>query len=110
MAGVAGDLRALDPAPRPATSRAGGENFYDVQQRFVPFIHGLIERYRSTDANLSCAAHGGLYWMMLPQVLQNVDYEFIRAQGGFTYASFITAEWRAEKMICTAWNGLPVPA
>ena len=32
----------------------GGESFYDVRDRFVPFIDGLVSEYCDTDANLLC--------------------------------------------------------
>ena len=51
----------------------GGENFYEVQRRFLPFINGLIEQYKDTDKNILCVAHGGLYWVMLPHVFINID-------------------------------------
>lgn len=86
----------------------GGENFYEVQRRFVPFVNRLIAQYQNTDKNLLCVSHGGLYWMMLPQVLKNVDTEFIRQHGAFTFASFIVSELGAQGLVCLEWNGMPI--
>ncbi|HLO14696.1 MAG TPA: histidine phosphatase family protein [Anaerolineales bacterium] len=86
----------------------GGENFYDVQKRFVPFINGLIQEYHATAANLLCIGHGGLYWMMLPLVLKNVDTEFIRKHGAFEYAAFVVSELTPEGLMCSEWNGVQV--
>lgn len=86
----------------------GGESFYDVKNRFVPFINGLIQQYGSTDANLLCIGHGGLYWVMLPLVLTNIDSEFILEHQSFEYASLITSELRSEGLVCLEWNGIQV--
>ena len=88
----------------------GGETFYDVQKRFVPFIEGLIERYKRTDATLLCIGHGGLYWMMLPLVLKNVNFSFIQRHGAFPYASWVTAELKQGRLFCVRWNEVLVDA
>jgi broad specificity phosphatase PhoE len=84
----------------------GGESFYDVQQRFVPFIAGLTGEYGRTDENLLCVAHGGLYRAMLPEVLTNVDQNFIDSNGGIDYTDCIVAELRPEGLVCVEWNGV----
>ena len=83
----------------------GGESFYDVRGRFVPFIENLIQQYQRTDANLLCVGHGGLYWMMLPLVLKNVNTEFIAERHGFPYGTLIVSEWSPEGMVCREWSG-----
>jgi broad specificity phosphatase PhoE len=83
----------------------GGESFYDVKNRFVPFTDGLIQQYQCTEAKLLCVAHGGLYWMMLPLVLRNIDTEFLYQQQGFPYTAIIVAELTAEGLVCVEWNG-----
>jgi broad specificity phosphatase PhoE len=84
----------------------GGESFCDVRDRFVSFIDNLIRQYQHTDANLLCVAHGGLYWMMLPLVLNNVDTEFITQRHGFDYGTLIVSEWTPEGLVCREWNGV----
>jgi broad specificity phosphatase PhoE len=83
-----------------------GENLYDVQKRFVPFIDGLVRQWADMDENLLCVAHGGLYWTMLPLVLINVDAGFIDAHGGIDYAACIVVELRPEGLACIEWNGV----
>jgi broad specificity phosphatase PhoE len=83
----------------------GGETFYDVRERFVPFIDGLIQRYQDTDTNLLCLGHGGLYWVMLPLVLKNIDTKFISEHPSFGYATTVVSELRPEGLICIEWNG-----
>lgn len=86
----------------------GGESLYDVRNRFAPFIDQLIQQYHDTDANLLCIGHGGLYWIMLPLVLTNIDTEFILKNQSFEYASLITAELRPQGLMCLEWNGVQV--
>lgn len=84
----------------------GGESFYDVRNRFVPFINRLFQEYRDPQANLLCIGHGGLYWITLPLVLTNIDTEFILKHQSFPYASLIVAELRSEGLVCLEWNGV----
>jgi broad specificity phosphatase PhoE len=82
----------------------GGETFYQVKERFVPFIDRLIHNHQETDDKLACIAHGGLYWMMLPLVLANIDTEFIKQRQGFAYTTTVTAELTSDGLVCTKWN------
>lgn len=82
----------------------GGETFIDIQNRFVPFIDGLISRFGDTQSEILCVSHGGVYWMMLPLVLKNVDLETI-ALHGLDYTSCILSESRAGGLVCVEWNG-----
>ena len=82
----------------------GGESFYDIRQRFVPFIDRLVGRYGITEAGILCVSHGGVYWVMLPLVLKNVDHELV-ARHGLDYTSCIVAEWRSDGLYCLEWNG-----
>ena len=86
----------------------GGESFYAVRQRFVPFIRRLVQDCAQGQACLLCVGHGGLYRHMLPQVLINVDAAFITCHGGLSYTTFITAESTPRGLVCTAWNGISV--
>ena len=82
----------------------GGESFYNIRDRFVPFIDGLVSQYGGTETEVVCVSHGGVYWMMLPLVLKNVDYELI-SKHGFDYTTCIVSELRAEVLVCVEWNG-----
>ena len=70
----------------------GGETFYDIRDRFVPFIDGLVDQYKGIESCIVCVSHGGIYTMMLPLVLKNVNTELIQ-KCGFDYATCIVAEW-----------------
>jgi len=77
----------------------GGESFVDIRERFVPFIEGLIRQYGNTDDRLLCVSHGGLYWMMLPLVVRNVDIDLM-SRHGFGYAAYVVSELRPEGLFC----------
>jgi probable phosphoglycerate mutase len=81
----------------------GGESFHDIARRFVPLIDGLVARYGGTDNSVLCVAHGGLYALMLPLVLRNVDRELI-ARHGLGHTVSIVAEQGPRGLLCTAWN------
>ena len=82
----------------------GGESFYDIRERFVPFIEGLVRQYGTTEQGVVCVSHGRIYHQMLPLVLKNVGHELI-SQHGFDYTTWIVAELRSEGLICVEWNG-----
>jgi broad specificity phosphatase PhoE len=83
----------------------GGESFNDLRMRFIPFLSGLVHQFERTGETILCVSHGGLYRMMLPQVLCNLDDASIREHGGFEYTTWITAEPRQGQLACTEWNG-----
>ena len=82
----------------------GGESFYDLRNRFLPFIDDLKGHYGNGPENILCLTHGGLLGMMLPLVLVNVDTDFMRQQS-YDYASFIVSKLSPDGLICTHWNG-----
>jgi 2,3-bisphosphoglycerate-dependent phosphoglycerate mutase len=85
----------------------GGESFYDIRDRFVPFIEGLVAQHGDTDANLLCVAHGGVLWMMLPLVLPNVDADLM-SQHGFGHATCIISELGPDGLRCVEWDGVRI--
>ena len=85
----------------------GGESFYDVRDRFVPFIEGLAAQYGATGANLLCVAHGGVLWLMLPLVLPNVDADLM-SQHGFGHATCIISELGPDGLRCVEWDGVRI--
>jgi broad specificity phosphatase PhoE len=81
-----------------------------VRDRFVPFIDSLIQQRRDTDANLLCIGHGGLYWMMLPLALKNIDPQFISKQQGFGHTALIISQLEPQGLICREWDGVKIGA
>jgi broad specificity phosphatase PhoE len=78
----------------------GGECFVDIQKRFVPFIESLK---RDGDENILLVAHGGLFHLMLPLVLSNIDHEFVDAHG-IGHTECVIAELHGDEFICRQWG------
>lgn len=85
----------------------GGETFFDIRNRFVPFIDRLIDQHGDTETNVLCVSHGGIYRLMLPLVLRNVNEETVELLG-IDYTTSIVSELRSEGLICVEWNGKSV--
>ena len=78
----------------------GGENFLKIQERFLPFIDHLKPR---KDEHLLLVGHGGLFHLMLPRVLMNVENEFVKIHG-LGHAECVIAEWHANGWLCRQWG------
>ena len=85
----------------------GGESYNDIQARFTPFIADLIDRYGTSDIEIICVSHGGLYMLMLPDLLANIDAAYL-SRSGFKNTDFLTAELRKESLYALEWNGQPL--
>jgi probable phosphoglycerate mutase len=83
----------------------GGESFVEIQERFVPFIAGLLPAQGETDQSIALVGHGGLYLAMLPLVLKNVDHAFA-CQYGFPYTAVVEANACPDGLNCVCWAGI----
>lgn len=81
-----------------------GESFNDIRARFVPFITGLVDRYATSGAVIALVAHGGLYRLMLPLVLENVSPAYAHATP-FPNTGFVRAETRGGQLVAVEWCG-----
>jgi probable phosphoglycerate mutase len=79
-----------------------GECFLDIQNRFVPFIEELV-RTRSEDDNILLIGHGGLFLLMLPLVLTNVDHSFAVSRG-LGNTEYVLASREADGLVCIQWG------
>lgn len=68
---------------------AEGESYSDVRTRFLAFVDGLIKQFGNSQERILCIGHGGLYRIMLPLVIQNLE-NF--DPGWLGYASCIITE------------------
>ena len=85
----------------------GGESFRDIQNRFRPFIEGLVSEGRDLHRSIILVSHGGLYTAMLPAVLKNVGLAFARRHG-IPYTGYAVAETRPDGLYCLSWCGVSV--
>jgi 2,3-bisphosphoglycerate-dependent phosphoglycerate mutase len=81
----------------------GGECFLDIQNRFVPFIEELANASLAEDDNFLLVGHGGLYLLMLPLVLTNVDHSFATSHG-IGNAEYILAKRESTGLVCVQWG------
>jgi len=80
----------------------GGESFVDIQNRFVPFIESL-KRY--DDEDILLVGHGGLFHLMLPLVLTNIDNDFV-SEHGLDHTDCVIAELRSDEFVCLQWGNI----
>jgi len=80
----------------------GGESFVDIQNRFLPFIDSFK---RDDDEEVLLVGHGGLFHLMLPLVLTNIDDEFVRDHH-IGHADCIVAELVSDQWVCRQWGAV----
>lgn len=83
----------------------GGESFHEIQERFTPFIDGLVQDGRNSSRSIILVAHGGLYLAMLPVILKNVTFA-LACQHNFPYTAYAMAETRPDGLYCISWCGV----
>ena len=81
----------------------GGENFWDIRRRFVPFIEGLVKEFDKTPAHLLLVSHGGTLRCMLPLILRNIDFPFVQ-NSHVHNTDVIVAESTPEGLVCRSWG------
>ena len=80
-----------------------GECFLDIENRFVPFIDELISANSHGDRHILLIGHGGLFLLMLPLVLNNIDHSFAAAHGMGNVES-VLAEYGTRGLVCIQWG------
>ncbi len=54
---------------------AGGESFMDIYRRFIPFIENIRKENEDQADSIMFVSHGGLFYTMLPLILENISYK-----------------------------------
>jgi broad specificity phosphatase PhoE len=80
-----------------------GECFLDIENRFVPFIDELVSANSHGDRHILLIGHGGLFLLMLPLVLNNIDHSFATAQG-LGNMEYVLAEYGTRGLVCMQWG------
>ncbi len=80
------DTRAEDHMP-------GGENLVQIRARFLPFIASLTRRFANSDECILLLGHGGLYRLMLPEVVTDFSRVYSRRYN-LPQAGLVETEWR----------------
>jgi broad specificity phosphatase PhoE len=81
----------------------GGECFLDIQNRFVPFIEALTQDGTQGDDQILLVGHGGLFQLVLPLILINVDVSFAKSHG-MGHTETILAEQGQNGLVCLQWG------
>jgi hypothetical protein len=71
----------------------------------VPFIEDLLRKRKDQDEHILLVGHGGLFQLMLPLVLTNVDDAFVQSHG-VGHTDCILAEARAGDLVCLQWGSI----
>jgi probable phosphoglycerate mutase len=79
---------------------AGGESFVDIQNRFLPFVESFKHE---SDDHILLIGHGGLFHLMLPLVLTNIDNDFVRSHG-MGHTECVVAELHSDGFVCRQWG------
>jgi len=80
----------------------GGESFHEVHTRFAGWLGELVRSYADTAEVLLLVGHGGLYRIMLPEVLVNVSVQF-SLDHPLYYTGYVLAEPGVAGLVCIAW-------
>ena len=80
-----------------------GECFLDIQNRFVPFIDELVSANSHGDRHILLIGHGGLFLLMLPLILNNIDHSFASAHG-IGKMEYVLAEYGTRGLVCVQWG------
>lgn len=89
-------------------SLGGGETYYALRDRFVPFVENLVDASRHEPGILALVGHGGTYRCMLPLILSNISFQFAREAPLHNTTRVIT-ELRGSRLYCLQWGELTPP-
>lgn len=85
----------------------GGESFNDMRQRFFPFIERIRSEYTDPSDCLLLIGHGGLFYCMLPLLLNLVDFAEVESLE-FPNTAYVLAESTSAGLVCREWCGKPI--
>jgi probable phosphoglycerate mutase len=89
-----GDLDARHP---------GGESLADLRDRFLPFLDRLAARHDASEVVVA-VGHGGLYRVILPQILPGITAAFALAHP-LDHGDSIVVERHGDSWRCVRWGG-----
>ena len=81
----------------------GGENFLEIKKRFLPLIESFTQNGSHAEDHILFVSHGGLLQLMLPEILKNIDHNFVRSNG-IQHTQCIMAEQRPDGFLCLQWG------
>lgn len=84
---------------RPEVKIEGGESLTDIRARVIPFFNGLAEMAGRVNGNLVVVSHGGIYRSVLPDMVKNMDHEFVEDHP-IQNTEIITLRWQPGGWWC----------
>ena len=81
----------------------GGESFLDIKKRFIPFIGSFTHNHLNSQNHILFVSHGGLLQLMLPEILTNIDHDFVKSHG-IGHTQCIIAELLNDELVCQQWE------
>jgi broad specificity phosphatase PhoE len=82
----------------------GGESFEEIRTRFAGWLTELINLYMNASETFLLVGHGGLYRIMLPEVLTNISARF-SLDHPLQNSGYVLAEVSARGLVCISWVG-----
>ena len=82
----------------------GGENFFDIRDRFMPWLGAMLARERPLGGSLVLAGHAALFISMLPLACVNIDHARVKGLP-LHNTDCVIAEARPEGLVCLEWAG-----
>ena len=80
-----------------------GERLLDIKNRFLPFIDTLTHDISLAEAHILLVGHGGLFKLMLPLLLTNIEPPFVVGQG-INHTDCIIVERQPNGFRCLQWG------
>jgi broad specificity phosphatase PhoE len=83
-----------------------GENFAEVQRRFLPFVREVMNRHAEDSGVVVIVAHAATLGFMVPVLASNVpaDYALLHPMPN---TGIIKTELRDSRLFCIDWLGIP---
>lgn len=67
------------------------------------FIESFTHDHSNSQNHILFVSHGGLLQLMLPEILTNIDHDFVKSHGiGHTHC--IIAEMLKDELVCKQWG------
>lgn len=82
----------------------GGDSLESICDRFMPFFEQLRRETAGSDEAILFVSHGGTLMCILPRILANIDYEFVRSHPPGHTSIVISVELN-DALYCQEWDG-----
>lgn len=81
----------------------GGDNYTTILERFLPFFKSLQQRHVRSNQAVLMVGHGGTFHCVLPAILGNIDFDFVRKHA-LSHTGIVVAREIDDQLLCQVWN------